>query len=352
VDRSDLMKVAIILGPQRIKIVDVKTPKITSNDVLIKIKATGICGSDLHFYSGMNGRLQNFLLGIKRVLSPSKIIRGHEFSGFVVEKGKNVDDIDLNDKVTALPISPCQECNYCKIGFTHLCESPNPWPGAFAEFIKLSSNDIVNVPEEISYEEAAMLEPLACAVHAVKISEVKKEDSVIILGAGTIGLLTLQILKSLNVEKIAITDILDFKLQMAKQLGADIAIKAFDVNYYKNRDLIKNTNLIFECVGSFAPTLHQAINLIDKHGRIIVLGSFSTPQKIDILKIRQKEVTIVGSEASNKEDFMDSIKLLSDKKVKLEPLITHKFPLKDISKAFKTALECEQTKSIKVEIIP
>ena len=334
------------------KVVDVDTPKVTSDEILIKTKATGICGTDLRFYLGSNGTLQNLLGRIKKLIFPSKAIIGHEFSGFVADKGKNVDDIGLNEIVTALPIISCQKCKYCKMGFTHLCENISPWPGAFAEYVKTPSENVVRVPRGVSYEEAAILEPLACTVHAIKIAKIEKEDSVAVLGAGTIGLLLLQILRSLNVKEIVVTDILDFKLEFAKKLGANIAVKASEINYYKKRGLIRDVNLVFECVGTPAPTLCQAIDLIDKRGKVVVLGSFFFPQRIDMLKFRQKELTMVGSEPSNKEDFIDAIRLLTTRKVKLKPLITHTFPLKDIDKGFKTTLESGLTKSIKVEIIP
>jgi 2-desacetyl-2-hydroxyethyl bacteriochlorophyllide A dehydrogenase len=345
------LKAAVFLGPKRVKVTDVETPKISSNEVLIKTKSVGVCGTDLHFYLGAHGKFQNLLERIKKLIFPTETIIGHEFSGFVADKGKNIDDFQLKDKVTALPIISCHRCKYCKTGFTHLCENINPWPGAFAEYIKVPSKNIVRVPKEISYEEAAILEPLACTLHAIKMAKIEKGDSVAILGAGTIGLLLLQIFKSLNVKEIVVTDILDFKLEMAKKLGADITVKASEINYYKNKGLINDVNLVFECVGSPAPTLHQAIDLIDKRGRIVVLGSFFFPQKIDMLKFRQKELTMLGSEPANKEDFIDGIKLLNDNKVRLKPLITHTFPLRNISEAFETALKSKQTKSIKVEII-
>lgn len=345
------LKAAVFLGPKRIKVRDVETPKISSNEVLIKTRAVGVCGTDLHFYLGPHGELRNLLERIKKSIFPTETIIGHEFSGFVTDKGKNTEGVELEDKVTALPIISCSSCKYCKSGLTHLCEKINPWPGAFAEYIKVPSENIVRVPKEMSYEEAAILEPLACTVHATKIAKIEKEDSVAILGAGTIGLLLLQIFKSLNVKEIVVTDILDFKLEMAKKLGADITVKASEINYYKNKGLINDVNLVFECVGSPALTLHQAIDLIDKRGKIVVLGSFSFPQKIDMLKFRQKELTMLGSESASKEDFMDGIKLLNDNKVRLKPLITHTFPLKNISEAFETALKSKQTKSIKVEII-
>jgi 2-desacetyl-2-hydroxyethyl bacteriochlorophyllide A dehydrogenase len=346
------MKAAVSSGIRRIRVLDVETPKTASNEVLIKTKAIGICGTDLHFYSGSHGRIKNLLERIEAIVYPSKTIMGHEFSGFIIDKGKNVNDVELNDKVTAWPVMPCHECKYCKMGLMHLCENIRPCPGAFCEFVKVPSENVVKIPEQLSYEEAAMLEPLASAVHAVKLAKIEKEPSVTILGAGTIGLLILQVAKAFGVKKILVMDILEFKLEVAKKLGADTIMNTLKINFHDEKNLTKEVDTIFECVGGTAPTLNQAINLINKRGKIVAVGSFTSPPQINMLKFRRKELTMISSEASEKRDFLKGINLLINGKVKVNPLITHKFPLGSISEAFETALRSEQTKSIKVEIIP
>jgi L-iditol 2-dehydrogenase len=345
------MKAAIFSGPRRVRVVDVETPKIASNEVLIKTQVAGICGTDLHFYSGKNGALENLIERMKTTIAPYKIIMGHEFSGFVTDKGNDANDIELNERVTAWPIIPCHECKYCKMGFTHLCENRRLWPGAFSEFIKVPLENVIKIPAKLSYEEAAMLEPIACAIHAVKLAEIEKHHSIFILGAGTMGLLVLQVARSFGVEKILVTDVVDFRLEMAKKLGADIAMNATKVDSYEKKTLMKDLDVAFECSGSSASTINQAIDLIDKRGTIMVFGSFTSPPQINLLKFRQKELAIIGSEASQKIDFLDGINLLTDGKVKVQPLITHKFPLESIRNAFEVALGKEKTKSIKVQII-
>jgi len=345
------LKAAVFLGPRRVKVLDVETPTITSDEVLIKTKAAGICGSDLHFYLGKSQAFQNLLERIRTMVFPLKTIIGHEFSGSIVDKGKNVNDIELNERVTAVPILPCHECKYCKMGLMYLCENIHPWPGAFSEFVKVPSENIVKVPAKLSYEEAAMLEPLACAVHAVKLAKIEEHHSVAIIGAGTIGLLILQVARAFGAKEILVTDILDFKLKIAKTLGADIVVNALEINSHDREGLIKNIDIIFECVGGSASTLNQALNLIDKRGKIIVLGVYSSSQQIDIEKFREKELTMMVSKPQEKRDFENGIDLVVNGKVKLKPLITHKFPLKNINEAFKTALQSKRTKSIKVQII-
>ncbi len=331
---------------------DVETPKADSNEVLIKTKAIGICGTDLHFYSGKNGTLKDLFEQIKTIIFPSKTIIGHEFSGFVFDKGKNVHDVKLSDRVTAWPIIPCHECKYCKMGLMNLCENIRSWPGVFSEFVKVPSKNIVKIPTGLSYEEAAMLEPLACVIHAIKLAKIEKHHSVAIFGAGTMGLLILQLTKSFGIEKILATDILEFKLEMAKKLGADTVMNPLKISPHEKKRLMKDVDIAFECVGGSASTLNQALNLINKRGRIIVIGTFTSLKQINMLKFRQKELIMVGSEASERRDFLDGIHLLINGRVKVKPLITHKFPLENIKEAFEVALEKERTKSIKVQIIP
>lgn len=346
------MKVAVFSGPGRIRLQDVETPKIASNETLIKTKAIGICGTDLHFYSNPSRALGNLLERIKTIIFPSKTIIGHEFSGFVIDKGNNVNDIELKEKATAWPIIPCHKCKYCKMELMNLCENIRSWPGAFSEFVKVPSENIVKIPTQLSHEEAAMLEPLACAIHATKLAKIEKHHSVAILGAGTMGLLVLQMAKLFGIEKILATDIVEFKLDMAKKLGADTVMNALEISCHEKKRLMKDVNIVFECVGGSTSTLNQALDLIDKRGKIILIGSFISPPQINMLEFRQKELTIVGSEASEKRDFLDGINLLINGKVKVKPLITHRFQLEDIKEAFEVALETEKTKSIKVQIIP
>ncbi len=348
----NFLKAAVFLGPRRIRVLDVETPKVASNEVLIKIKNVGICGMDVHRYSRQKDTLRNVKEKIITLIFPLKQIMGHEFSGFVIDKGKNVKNVEVNEKVTAFPRITCHTCNYCKMGLMNLCENERPWPGAFAEYVKVPSENTVKIPKEISCKSAAMLEPLACALHAARVSKVKKYDSVAILGAGTMGLLLLQVLKSFGIEKILVTDILDFKLEVARKLKADITLNPSEVSSQEKKILTRGVDATFVCIGGAASVLNQAIDLAKKRGKINIVGSFFSPPKINMLEFRHKELTMTGSEGFNKEDFLDGIDLLLNGKVTVKPLITHVFPLTKVDMAFETALNSEQTKSIKVQITP
>lgn len=330
-------------------------PKTAANEVLIRVKAAGICGSDVLSYRGSHN--QSFLKkgaeNVTKYLSPHlpqilrrKKVLGHEFSGTIEGKGKDVD-FELGEKVTAWPIMPCNKCEACKMGLMHLCEHEREWPGAFSEFIRVPSNNVVQIPPQLSFEEAVLLEPLATALHAARLAEIRREDSVAILGAGTIGLLLLQVVRDFGVGDVAITDVFNFPLEVARNLGADRVINASEFESQK----IDSVDITFECVGGSAPTIKQAFEVTSCHGKIVLLGTFASPQSIDMLKFRRKESVLIGSNGSQKDDFSDALKLLTDRKVKVKPLITHVFPFSKASEAFETALNKEKTNSIKVELI-
>jgi len=350
------LKAVVLSGPRRVKVLNVDMPKTTANDVLIRVKAAGICGTDLISYRGsryqplLKKSIQNFpkYLGpyVPQFLRRKKVL-GHEFSGTVEKKGKHVNHVELGEKVTAWPIMSCNKCEACRIGLKHLCEHEREWPGAFSEFIKVPLDNLIRIPAQLSFEEAVLLEPLAAVLHATRLADINPQDSIAILGAGTIGLLLMQVAKSLGVREIAITDVYNFPLQVAKKLGADRVINASEV---KNKE-IGYVDITFECVGGSAPTIKQAFEVTSCHGKIILLGTFAFPQSIDMFKFRRKEFVLIGSNGSQKHDFSDAIKLLIDGKVKVKPLITHVFPFSKASEAFDTALKKEETNSIKVELI-
>jgi len=341
------LKAAVFLGPRRVKILDVQKPIITEDEVLIKTKVAGICGSDLPHYLGSKRKLLNILQRAKTLFFPYSTIIGHEFSGLVAEKGKNVTNVELNERVTALPTTSCHECKYCKMGLMRLCENFRMVPGAFSEFVKVPAENIIKIPAQLSYEEAAMIEPLACALHGIKLANIEKHHSVAVIGAGTIGLLVLLGVKSLGVKQATIYDPVPFKLNLAKKLCADAAINCNAINPYEKESSTQEIDVVIECVGGSGGTLNQASNIVTKRGKIVTFGTFVSTQKFNFDKFRSREVTLLGSEGCEKQDFVDAINLLSSRKVDVKPLITHTFPLQNIKEAFETALK---TESIKVQI--
>jgi len=340
------LKVAIFAGPKRVKILDIKKPIITEDEVLIKSKVAGICGSDLHHYVGSKRKVLNLLQRAKTLFFPHSTIIGHEFSGLVAEKGKNVTNVELNERVTALPSTSCHECKYCEKGLMRLCENFRMIPGTFSEFVKVPAESILKIPDQLSYEEAAMIEPLACALHGIRLANIEKHHSVAVIGAGTIGLLVLLGVKALGVKQATIYDIVPFKLNLAKKLGADFAINS-KIKPSGKEGLTQEIDIVIECVGGSGGTLNQASNIVKKRGKIVTFGTFVSTKQFNFDKFRSREITLLGSEGCEKQDFVDAINLLSSGKVDVKPLITHTFPLRNITEAFEAALKPE---SIKVQI--
>lgn len=348
------MKAAVYKAPKTIAIEEVDEPKIGPEDVLVRVSACGICGSDLYGYKDGS------------YIQPGQIM-GHEFSGEVVDVGREIKNIKEGDRVTAHPLVYCYECPMCLAGFTYLCLNKFSQsiayglPGAFAEFVKIPkaqlNQTVYKLPDEIDYEAGALIEPLATAIHAVQIAEPKMgKDLALIFGAGSIGLFVLQALKNLNPMKIVVSEVSAKRLEVARMLGADAVVNPETCNLSDYMAGAKETfpkgsshcvDLVIECVGS-AATLKQALDIIVPSGRIILVG-LGPETPVDITFLVQNEIKMQGAFCFLRE-FEQAIELIRSKRVITAPLISHKFPLQEITKAFETQLNREE--SVKVLVVP
>lgn len=390
------MKAIVLMGPRTIGDVDVDKPRIGPHEVLIKVKVVGICGSDLHMYrlSWLNRwhaftmRLGAWVMQhsswlkrraaqrtlqsqqtstagrrtlVQRIRNsvgvvPWFLVFGHEFSGVIEAMGEKVSGIKLGQRVSATPNISCHECEACRMGYENLCvrdmELGSGWvQGAMADYVKVPAENVVGIPPKLSFEEAAVSDCVAAALHAVNLAQVEKGHTVAILGAGTIGLLVLQILRLFGLNDIVITDVHDFNLDVAKKFGAKFTFDASQVDVCaKIKEAFGPVDRVFECVGGAAPTLHQALELVGYHGKTVVVGNFTVSQCIDMIRFRKKESTIIGSSRYTKSEFLNAVNMLIKEYVKVKPLITHKFSISDVKEAFEAALKKRQTKAIKVEI--
>jgi len=339
------MKAAIWYGGKDIRIEDVPEPEIKENDVLIKVKAVGICGSELHAYEGISERRK------------PPLIMGHEFSGEIEEIGKNVENLRKGDRVVVDPIIRCLKCDNCLNGRSNICENMHliglHTPGAFAEYIAVSSEKCYKIPSDLSFEEASMVEPMAVGVHATNLANMKINDYVAIIGTGVIGLCTLQAVKISGAGRIICSGLRESKLKLAEKIGANILINA------KEKDPIekvmeltngKGIDIAFEAVG-IQETVQQAIDMIKKGGSVIVIGMLAKKMELDMLDIVTKEKRIIGSYGYTPLDFKIALKLISEKRVDVKSLITHVFPLKEILKGFET-LSKNREETVKVIIKP
>lgn len=335
------MKAAVFYGSRDIRVEEVATPGLEAGDVLIRVRACGICGSDLHAYK------LGLFPGLGVPVGAGRIM-GHEFSGDVVEVSGQVEGVKVGDRVTA-------------IGF-----------GANAEYFKvpaLMTPLIVHLPPEVSYEEAATNEPLANSVHAVGLASPADGETIVILGAGIIGLGVLQVLKAMHSTKVIVTDLSDKRLAMAQELGADVIINAAREDpYLKILEMTGSTPLmfmeewpmssvdtVFDCAGGTTehtgtPALWQGLLMVKENGKVVVVAIFEKPFEIEYNIIVRKGIKVFGSWGWSLDEFAQSVELMRSGKVDRKPLITHKFPLDRAKEAYETQLKAEE--SIKVLLKP
>jgi L-iditol 2-dehydrogenase len=361
----DFLKAIALIGPKTLTQMDINSPTLGPNDLLVRTKVVGICGSDLHSYVGAWMK-PNYYRIIRRTISrinrniPISLgwfkILGHEFSGNIEAVGENVSNFERGERIAATPNISCHECEACTMGYENLCVKDMELgcvgiQGAIAEYVKIPAENAFSIPSNLSYEEAAMTDCVAAAIHATNLAQIKKDNTIAILGAGTIGLLLLQVLKTFGLEKIAITDLYDYNLSIAKKLTAEYTFNASRVDVCEEiRKVLGPIDRVFECVGGTAPTLGQALSLVGYHGRTIVLGNFTRADQIEMIRFRKKESALIGCSRYTKSDFRKALEMLVNKRINARPLITHKFPASRAREAFETALNKHETKSIKVQI--
>ncbi|GFP75165.1 galactitol-1-phosphate 5-dehydrogenase [Clostridium fungisolvens] len=328
------MKAAVLHSVGDIRYENIEIKPYGDDEVKIKVKAAGICGSDPP-------------RALKKWKYPVPAILGHEFSGYIVEVGKNVKGFKVGDRVVAVPLEPCHQCEYCKKGQFSLCESYDMLGatsfGGFAEYANVKATNVLKI-DDIDYEEAAMIEPLAVALHGVLNINPQLGDTVAVLGAGTIGQLTIQWLKVSGVEKIIAVDISDKKISEAMSLGADIGINALKENPVEKIMELTNgfgVDICIECAGSKI-TQEQCLLVTKKKGKIGYQGIGHAGIELSEVAfegIFRKELNIQGfwnsySAPFPGQEWFKSIEYVKQKKIKLKQLISHRFSLEDTAKAF------------------
>ncbi|MEW6355111.1 MAG: NAD(P)-dependent alcohol dehydrogenase [Planctomycetota bacterium] len=325
------MKAAVLYSDRNIKIENRPDPKPGPKDVLIRVKAVGVCGSDVHyFWSGG--------LGAHKVEQP--IILGHECAGEVVALGGDVTEFRVGQRVVMEPGIPCRVCEYCRGGRYNICRKMEfmgtpPVDGAFCELVAWPIDFTFPVSDEIPFEEASLAEPLAVGVYAADMAEILAGQSAAVLGSSTIGLLTLQAALRAGIERSFISDMVPSRLDLAKKLGADFAInfKEQDVK----RTILDNTNgrgvdVVFEAAGH-PLSFKQTVELVRPGGMIILIGICQEDViPFDFGAARRKEVTI-KSVRRYCHVYPRAMRMLENGRFDVKSLITHEFPLDRVAEA-------------------
>jgi L-iditol 2-dehydrogenase len=326
------MKAAMLYGIKDLRIEEISKPEVNAGEVLVKVKAATTCGTDLKIFQ--RGYVE------KVIRLPT--VFGHEWAGEVVEVGEGLEWPKKGMRVRAGNSAPCLRCAMCQKGKYNLCENMIWLWGAYAEYIKVPARMVLvnmqEIPKHVSYEEAAITEPLACVLHGVEEAGVKLGDTVAIIGAGPIGLLHLLTVKKLGVEKVIIIDLVDERLSFAEKLGADETINAGKVDVAEKVRQITGgygADVVIEAIG-LPTTWEQALTLVRKGGTVLEFGGCppKTEIRVNTELLHYGEVKVMGAFHATPLHFRRALNYIASKTINVKPLITRKMRLEEIKEAF------------------
>lgn len=336
------MKAAVFLGKGKIQIVQKDIREVGADELLINVKACGVCGTDVHIYNGSAGSAP--------VIPP--VVLGHEYSGIVVKAGNKVKNIVEGDRVAIDPNMFCGKCYFCRTGLHHLCENLTALgvniDGGFAEYCIVPASQAYTFPEAITYEEAAMVEPLACCLHGIDRIGIKAGQRVAILGGGAIGLLMLQLAKLQGASFIAVSEPIAGRRQLAAGFGADLVIDPLkeDIDKMIRQNFCEGVDAAIECAG-VEKSFIQALQVARRGGTVMYFSVAPVEATAGIrpYEIFQKELTITGS-FINPGTHGRAMSLIVSGKVDVKPLITHRYELEEIDTAIKMHKSPETVKIV------
>ena len=333
------MKAAVFHGPRDVRFEEIDKPILAAGEVLLKVGACGICGSDLHTYR------HGMFLQLGSPIDSGRVL-GHEFSGEVVEINGDVPGVSIGDRVTSVGM------------------------GGNAEYIRISAEmatTLVPINDDISYVEAATTEPLATSLHAANLGAAADGETHVIIGAGIIGLGILQCIKAHSTAKVIVADLSDKRLTKAAELGADQVINVRDSSLTEilsgdrliSENLLSGTtggvDVVYDCAGmgknaSGPSVLEQALSIVRQNGKVVIVAVFEQDITLDYNIIVRKGVQVHGSWAWEMDEFIESARLIASGKIDRKPLVSHTFALEQASEAYETQLVAEE--AIKVVFTP
>ncbi len=343
------MKALLLTEYSKLEMADLPVPQPAAQEVLIRVEACGICGSDVHGYDGSSGRR----------IPP--IVMGHEAAGTIESVGSAVSNFHKGDRVTFDSTIYCGDCEYCRQGLMNLCghrevlgvSTPEfRRAGAFADYVVVPARVLYSLPASVSFAEAAMVEPLAVAVHAVAVSHIEKGSTAMVVGAGMIGLLVLQSLKEAGCSQIIVSDIDDTRLKLASDLGATATINAKTSDPVAEIKKLTNgagVDTALEAVGS-TPTIKAAIESVKRGGTVTLIGNIAPTVEIPLQAVVSRQIRLQGSAASAGE-YPQAIELIARGAVTVKPLITAVAPLEDGAQWF-TRLHNREANLMKIVLNP
>jgi len=323
------MRALVYNGPKDIRVEDVKVPEIGDTDVLIKVKYCGVCGTDIHIYSGDGGAFE----------ATPPLIMGHEFSGTVEKTGAKVSKVKVGDLVTVDPNNMCGECYYCKNAMEQFCENVigigTTCDGGFAQYCVVCEKQVFKFKEGMDALTAAMTEPVSCCLHGIDLCNIKLGDEVLVIGGGPIGLIMLQLARMAGASKTILSEPVAEKREMGLKLGADLVVNPLeeDIEAVLKANC-KNVNVVIECVGNVR-TIESAIRCAGKGATVMMFGLTGpgTAVGVDPELVFKKELKLTSS-FINPYTFERSIAILESGKLNVTEMVSDIIALEDCVEAF------------------
>lgn len=338
------MKQATLISPGDIQFSTERQPAaIGSKDVLVKIRRIGICGSDIHAYNG------------KHPFTPFPVVQGHEYSGEVVAVGNQVTAVKIGDRVTGRPQQVCGVCGPCKAGRYNVCSNLKvegfQAPGVAQDYFVLPEERTYVVPDTVSFDEIALLEPAAVAAHATSMIQDISDKTVVVTGAGPIGNLIAQFAKIRGAKRVIVSDFNAFRLQLLGKLGVDDVINLAEESFTQGIERLLGAEPFqvgIEAVG-VEPALHNLVNNIEKGGQVLIVGVYEEHPRLNMGFVGEHELTVQGSMMYKHDDYVQAIEYVVSGELQLTPLITHRFEFNAYNDAYQFIAE-NSTATLKVLI--
>ncbi len=339
------MKIARYYSRQDVRLEEIPVPRIGPGELLVKVEACGICGSDLMEWY---------------VETKAPAVLGHEPAGVVVEVGAGVRDFQVGDRVFVHHHVPCFVCHYCRRGSYTLCatfKETHIEPGGFSEYIRVPSlnvaRDVLRLPDDMTFEQATMVEPLATCIRSVNRARIQPADTVLVLGAGITGLMHVQLARIFGASLVAATDLVPYRLAMAQRLGADLAIDARGdvLGVLKEANAGRGADVVFVTPGK-REAIEQGLALVCKGGTVMLFAPTAPEVRLPVspYDLLFSEITITGSYSCSHLETRQSLTLIENGRVEVDALITHRFDLARVGEGLRLAAQAGE--SLKVLIVP
>lgn len=337
------MRQAVMPEPGRIVFGEAEKPVAGPGEILLRVERIGVCGTDVHVWHG------------KHPFTPYPVVQGHEFSAEVVAVGDGVSKVKTGDRATAAPQQVCGVCNPCKRGDYNICDNLKvrgfQAPGCAQDFFVVPEERIVPFPETLSFDQGALIEPAAVAAHSTGRARDLTGKNVAVLGAGTIVNLVAQAARCRGAKRVLITDLSDFRLQKAKDVGVDAVCNVRTQSFADTVAEVfgdEGFDVAFEAVG-VESSLDDAVQHLQKGGDIVVLGVFGDRPRVDMSVVGDREISLIGTLMYKQADYEQAVEWMASGQMITEPLVTKHFPFEQYEDAYRF-IEAQGDKTLKVVI--